>query len=736
MSKEFEEVKLSEWAKKQGISYKKAHAMFENNSLPVKTTVSKTGRISVLMEPESKFPLKTTFPVKESQGKFAVPIGQDWTKAELSLASRRNKASTSLPTDPYFHIDSGVTPFNTSNSDKYGTLINMSEQIKLCQKAYWNFSIIRNTIDIMTEFSTNKIYLRGGNKKSQNFFYDWMESINLLDFQDKFYRECYRSGNIPILKLEGEVSADDIKELNTVFGAKAEGKVLLPLKFIILNPADIYVQGTSLFTDSIYFKGLNSYEVARLQNPKTEADRALFNNLPEEVKKDIKSGSGQILLPLDPQDIYFIFYKKQDYEPMSVPIIFPVLQDINWKAEMKKIDMAVSRVMQNVVLLVKMGYESKTTGEYMVDQQAMAAMRQIFESESVGKTLVADFTTEVSFVIPTIGDFLDPKKYTIVNQDIKEGLNTILGGNDSKFANQYIQVQLFIQRLQQARELFLTKFLIPEIKRISKIMNFKSYPTPYFEEIDLKDDTEFSKLATRLAEIGLFTPEETFNAIETGRMPTAKESEESQEHFVELKKKGYYEPIMGGPSTQKDILDTTNKQAIKMQDKQFEHDAKEKGKDRKHAAENPQAPAPQIVLNAPTKMGQPKGKPTGKTGTQSKTRKSSPMKASQDFWSLDKLTKNLTLLNELNQEIESELLKKNNIKELTAELQNIKSQISEIIVSNNEPKDWKENLKKYLSNPINDNPDRLGEIDDIALDHNISPYAAAILLASKKEDNA
>ena len=50
-----------------------------------------------------------------------------------------------------------------------------------------------------------------------------------------------------------------------------------------------------------------------------------------------------------------VFYKKQDYEPFAVPMGYPVLEDINWKQEMKQMDMAVARTTNQAILLITMG---------------------------------------------------------------------------------------------------------------------------------------------------------------------------------------------------------------------------------------------------------------------------------------------------------------------------------------------------------------------------------------------
>ena len=79
--------------------------------------------------------------------------------------------------------------------------------------------------------------------------------------------------------------------------------------------------------------------------------------------------------------------------------------------------------------------------------------------------MIADFTTKASFVIPEIGDLLDPKIYSSKSR-YKEGLNNILfSDTGEKFANQNAKVKIFVEKLRAARESFLNNFLSNEIKK-------------------------------------------------------------------------------------------------------------------------------------------------------------------------------------------------------------------------------------------------------------------------------
>ena len=419
--------------------------------------------------------------------------------AVQSSRTRWNKSGSINRLYRFQNIDDGLIPFkhDSSYGSKGDSSLDVKDAIILCQKAYYNFAIFRNTIDLMTEFSSSNIYYTGGNKKSRDFFDAFFKKLNVLDLQDKFFREYYRSGNVFLYKFSSKIQKGDMLKINQTYASVNDlSDVVIPSRYIILNPADIKMGGNISFVAGKYYKSLSDYELDRLRNPRTEEDKEVFEGLDPEIKKQLSDPKATMVkIPLDTNKVVAVFYKKQDYEPFAVPMGYPVLEDINWKAELKKMDMAITRTIQQAVLLVTMGADPDKGG---VNQRNLEAMQKLFENESVGRVLIADYTTKAEFVIPEIGNILDPKKYEIVNKDIQFGLNNVLLSGDEKFANAQIKIQVFVERLKQARMSFINEFLMPEIKRISKILGFKSYPTPSFEDIELKDQAIYSKIYTDL----------------------------------------------------------------------------------------------------------------------------------------------------------------------------------------------------------------------------------------------
>jgi hypothetical protein len=462
------------------------------------------------------------------------------TRTEAT-GGRFNRAALAPTFDRYSSIRAGMLPYSYSNDGVY-----IREAIELCQKAYANVPIFRNAIDLMSEFSNGEIYLEGGTEKSRDFFYRWMRKIRMWDLKDQFFREYYRSGNIFVYRTDGKFDLEDFKKLSTAYAA--EGDVTantIPLKYIMLNPFDIVAKRATTFSAINYEKVLSEYDLERLRHPQTDEDRELLNSFPEEVRKQINTGAfakNGLKIKIDPTKLHFAFYKKQDYEPFAIPFGYAVLADINAKLELKKMDQAITRTVENVILLITMGAPPDKGG---INHNNLRAMQDLFRNESVGRVLISDYTTKADFVIPDLNKVLGPSKYETLNRDIEQGLQNIFFGDD-KYGNIATKIDMFVDRLKESRQAFLSEFLQPEIKRIAKNLGFRSFPEARFKEIDFKDNTQLLRVTTRLMELGVITPQQGLTVFNTGRFPQAEEIAPAQETFVSDREKGYYNPIVGG----------------------------------------------------------------------------------------------------------------------------------------------------------------------------------------------
>ena len=606
-----------------------------------------------------------------------------YTTSDQSTRTRRNVGGQIERTNRFENIDNGLVPYKYTKGANNRSSLDVRDAVILCQKAYYNFAVFRNVIDLMTEFSCTNLYFTGGSKKSRDFLKALFKKIDMQSFLDKFFREYYRSGNCFIHRFDTKIQPEDLKRITQTYGGgklsslAEEGK--LPSRYIILNPADIQMGGNISFFSGLYYKILTDYELERIKNPKTEEDQQVFDSLDEETKKALKGRNlGIISLKLDTDKVTPVFYKKQDYEPFSVPLGFPVLEDINWKSEMKKMDMALTRTTSQAILLITMGSELKD-GSLNINQRSIETMQKLFENQSIGKVLVSDYTTQAKFVIPDIASILDPKKYSVVNEDIQMGLNNILVGDD-KFANTSIKIQVFIERLKQGRDAFINQFLSEEIKRICKSLGFKNYPKAHFQEIELKDKTTWNRVVAQLIQYGVLTAEEGIEAIGTGRLPEPEESLDSQKRFRELKDQGFYSPLLGGGGG-----------------------------------------------------GEPVGRPEGESAPQT-TKKVSPVgentSGSQKF-SVEKIKESLALAEKLETEIQEKLKLKYENKRVNNKIRTLSSELCKIVMANESSDKWLEKVGEYINNPADTNAEAIQEIQNIAMEHQVDEYLASLLYASK-----
>jgi hypothetical protein len=611
------------------------------------------------------------------------------------VTARRNRATTITRSERYSNIEGGVVPFIYSASrGKYTSNISIRDAIILCQKCYYNFSVFRNTIDLMTEFSCSPIYFTGGNAQSRKFFEAWANRVNLWRLQDEFYREYYRSGNVFLYKLNAIFNRDDISAISDVVTAAKQKEV--PIRYIILNPADIQSIGSASFISPRYVKVLNDFEMQVLTNPKTDQEKELAKRIQEfgQLQETVKTAQSQTYLVfyLDPDRVKAVFYKKQSYEPFGVPMGFPVLQDINWKQELKNIDMAISRTVQQAILLVTMGNDEVG----MPTAKQIANLKNIFQNESVGRILVTDYTTEAKFVIPEIDKILDPKKYQIVNEDIKNGLNNILVG-DEKYANSSTKVEMFLARLKHAREVFLNEFLLPEIKFIGEELGFKSVPTPRFKDADFRDDPNLARIYSRLMEIGVLTPEEGITALETGRLPLPEESLENQKKLHTYHEDGLYQPLLNNPNL---VVPPTGD---KEQGQQSQSPQKKTGGAGGMAGRPPGTGTPKTVNNI------------GKIGKKI---------SAQD------VANNLARFDLLEGSIENYLKEKFKKKKLAKEQKEIVKEIAETIAINEKPEKWLESIATYISEPVQIS-DNLNQVQEISERHGVDIKTAILLMHSQ-----
>ena len=592
---------------------------------------------------------------------------------------KKNQIATRTPTERFNNIAQGILPYEYS-----ADFVGVKDAIVLCQKAYFNIPVFKSTLDLLSEFADSDLYLdpKTGNASSRKFVEAWFKKIRLFDLKEQFFREYYRSGNVFLYKLESALAAKTIKG----FGLSNASKV--PVKYIVLNPADIVANEALSFGSYKYAKILTPFELTRLKKRKTAEEKELYNSLPADVKKQIDTNGNfttkEISIELKTDILFAVFYKKQDYEPMSVPMGFAVLDDLNKKMELKNVDQAIARSIENVILLITMGADPDKGG---INAANINAMQELLKNKSVGRVLVSDYTTKAEFIFPDLRKVIGKEKYEVLNKDIEQGLNNILLG-ESKYSDTGLKLKIFFQRLEEARARFLNDFLQKEIDAVCKSVGYIKPPKAKFIKKDVIAAEDLRKLTTRRMELGILTPEQGMDTIHKGEFPQAEDLKEKQVQYKTDREDGYYLPLV---STQ--LL-------------MPEHDGSN------------------ISQKGATTGGPSGGRPVGAS------------KASEETYSTDNL---LSLLNKI-QSLESKAAnlykEKLSVKSLKKDQKANISKVCEKVVLNSKIDEWENKVKAIVDNSsallkMDIHPDILS----IAAKHGLADYPAALLFHSKHEIN-
>ena len=211
------------------------------------------------------------------------------TGGDSTTGTRRNRISVKPKIYKYANIREGLLPFEMSING-----YNVRDAIELCQKAYANVAIFRNAVDIMSEFSNAEIVLEGGSQKSRDFFTKWMKYVKMWRVKDQYFREYYRSGNIFFYKINAKFQLNDFQRIlqsyanNDELNYKNTEKIFnyptsydvknsIPVQYTLLNPFYLTVKRTSSWKQVVYEKILSEYELERLQNPKNDHDKMIYD---------------------------------------------------------------------------------------------------------------------------------------------------------------------------------------------------------------------------------------------------------------------------------------------------------------------------------------------------------------------------------------------------------------------------------------------------------------------------
>lgn len=452
---------------------------------------------------------------------------------------------------------------------------NHKDIIKACQGIYRKVGLIRNIIDLMSDFASEGLDLQHPNKKQERFYREWAKRVNLESRAHDFMRLMLRDANIIIRRKTAFITLPVIKEMTKADYnepiwhvdetkvkeqlekiIKDKKKVLkreIPWEYVFISPTMVDKIGGEVgrfFGSQSLAMRLSAQLISSIRNPKTNAEKEFVKKLPAEVINAAKK-TGSNLIALDPNKIYVDYYKKDDWEDWGTPFLYGILEDILLKDKMKQADMAALDGVINTVRLWRLG---NSDNKILPTPTAINKLLGILEHNVGGGLVDIVWDDMIDFKVeyPPTDKILGPEKYTSVDRDIIKGVGipeALIGGTDTTVRNAqsaFVQLKTLVERLEYIRSKCI-RWIENELKLVAEGMNFSKIPNVVFGTMSLRDEAAEKQLMIQLLDrnvISVETIHKVFGqdfAIELERLKTEQEIRSSDKPIFE-KANPYYRP--------------------------------------------------------------------------------------------------------------------------------------------------------------------------------------------------
>ena len=426
--------------------------------------------------------------------------------------------------------------------------------IKQCMQAYDKVGIIRNVIDLMSDFASQGLAIVHPNKTIEKFYRKWWQEVGGVDRSERFLNYLYRTGNVVVRRRTARINKQQERNLRNSLAADVK---IEPLKFLkreipwsydFLNPLAIdiknngsYIVGKPEFLLNI---SKNSYE----QLVKTDnSPNTILKTLPLDIQKRLQSGDRKI--PLDSDNVQMYYYKKDDWLLWANPMIYAILDDIIMLEKMKLADIAA---LDGAISNVRLWTVGDLDHKIIPTKAAINKLRDILASNVGGGTMDLVWGPELKFTESQsqVYRFLGSEKYQPVLTSIYAGLGippTLTGASSSGgYTNNYVSLKTLIERLEYGREV-LSQFWRHEIKMVQKAMGFRLPAEIHFDSIVLSDEAAQKKLLMDLADRDIISQEtllERFREIPSIERVRVRREERERTNDVAAPKKAspYHNP--------------------------------------------------------------------------------------------------------------------------------------------------------------------------------------------------
>jgi hypothetical protein len=397
-----------------------------------------------------------------------------------------------------------------------------------CMQAYERIGIVRNTVDMMSEFACQGIDLVHPNEKIQKFYKEWFKKIRGKDRTERILNLLYRCGNVIIKRNSAVLNREEARRIEKGFAAQIKKDFIKPPKplevpweYTIYNPTTIEVYGEEIAP----FIGIKAFRFGvrltdefskKLKSPKSEIEKGIIKALPSQL--DDYAVRGGFLVPLDADKTIALYYKRDDWQVWAKPMLYPLLKDLQMLEKMKLADLAA---LDGAISHIRVWRLGSLEHRILPTEEAINRLADMLINNVGGGSMDLIWGPEID-LLETKTDlvsFLGEEKYRPILNSIYAGLGippSLTGlPTGGGVSNNYISLRTLIERLRYGRDV-VTDFWEREVKLVQMAMGFKFPAQVVFDNQTLSDEAAEKRLLIELADRDLISQEaiqERFNLI-------------------------------------------------------------------------------------------------------------------------------------------------------------------------------------------------------------------------------
>ena len=391
--------------------------------------------------------------------------------------------------------------------------------IKRSEDIYQRVGLVKNVVDLMGDFGSQGIRIVHPNKRIERFYRKWFKKVKGKERSERFLNNLYKSGNVVINRQTGKLS---LKVTDKLFKTVASPDLLIndldniklqkreiPWRYTFIDPVYVEVSAGSLssfVSNKLYELILPSMLRKTINAPKNEAEKAVVEQLPDQILEAAKSRKNY---PLDPNKTMVFHYKKDDWQRWAYPMIYSIMDDITVIEKLKLADMAALDGAISNIRIFKLG---SLEHKIAPTKAAAAKLAQILGNNVGGGTMDLVWGPDLELVESktSVHQFLGEAKYTPHLNSVYAGLGippTLTGTYGAAgTTNNFISLKTLTQRLQYGRDV-LTEFWDNEIALVQKAMGFKIPAKIEFDRMDLSNEESEKALLIQLADRNIVSDE-------------------------------------------------------------------------------------------------------------------------------------------------------------------------------------------------------------------------------------